>query len=406
MHKTIAEVFEHHCPDIKINDKLINTLTGMMYGFIHKSDEHAAFFGGNLTGVQKVRFLTSDQNELLINVMDLDPISVKKDILKVPGVNEEWKRSTDVYNVACQWLSHLVYNSSLSEKKKDEGLYAIFMLVHFKFLSSLLQHNFRYPVDPQLAKATFAALSMKFALKRHGTWYKSLEERARAVYDKKSIHLQTIIKFKDTESIRYMVQDIQNRMRIRIRKIWATMAMVIEQDKKQLSISGSVSLDGGMSPRDVMRNTSKYTKYAKQVVMSEREFVKPELITLLVRTHLRTMPEAPFQAVLHYFVSQSSRNDPTSVQFLDKTLIYVFDQMSKSPDLSRALKDPDYFLTKLRNIYTSSKSTEAGLLEIRELAEKLVTSAVKIKTAATIASLKTGLMLYIALRVLSKSTYD
>lgn len=406
MYQTIAQVFEHHCKDLKVNDKFVNQLTALMYGFVHKNDEHAEFFGGNLTGVQKVRFLTSDQNELLIDMLDLDPLAVKKDIFTVPGVNEEWKRSTDVYNLACQWLSHLIFNSSLSQKKKDEGLFAIFMLIHFKLLSSLLQHNFRYPVDPQLAKATFAALSMKFALKRHGSWYKSLEERSKDIYSKSSIHIKTIEIFKDTEAIRYMIQDIQNRMRIRIRKIWATMAMVIEQDKKRLSISGSVSLDGGMSPRDVMRNTSGYTKYAKTIVMSEREWIKPELITLLVRSHLRTMPEAPFRSVLHYFVSESARNEATVVNLLDKTLVYVFEQMGKNPDLGRALKDPDFFLTKLRNIYTSSKSTEPALLEIRELADTIVTNAVKIKTAATIASLKTGLMLYIALRVLSKSTYS
>lgn len=406
MYPTIAAVFEHHCKDLKVNDKFVNALTSLMYGFVHKNDEHAEFFGGNLTGVQKVRFLTSDQNDLLIDMLDLDPQAVKKDVFTVPGVNEEWKRSTDVYNLACQWLSHVIFNSSLSQKKKDEGLFAIFMLIHFKLLSSLLQHNFRYPVDPQLAKATFAALSMKFALKRHGSWYKSLEERSKDIYSKSSIHIKTIELFKDTEAIRYMIQDIQNRIRIRIRKIWATMAMVIEQDKRRLSVTGSVSLDGGMSPRDVMRNTSKYTKYAKTIVLSDREFIKQELITLLVRSHLRTMPEAPFIAVLHYFVSQSGRNDPKSVQLLDNTLIYVFEQMSKNPDLGRALKDPDYFLTKLRNIYTSSKSTEPELLGIRALADEIVTSAVKIKTAATIASLKTGLMLYIALRVLSKSTYD
>lgn len=405
MTASIKSIYNEEAKHVLINDKLAKRVTDMMYGFVNENDEHVKFFGGNLTGTYRIKFTNANKNELMIDILDIDADSIRKQVLKLPDVNADWIVSTDTFNMTCQWLVHQFFNSNLNTKKKEEVLLATLMILQFKLLGSILHQFFPYRVDERLAMATYAAMSMKFALKRLGTWYAALEERSHDIMASDSIHLTTIKRFDDTEAIRYMIQDIQNRLRIRVRKIHATMRMVADQDKRMQTVSGTVSIDGEVVVREVQRNTAAYTKYLDRIIMNEREFIKPDLVTVIV-SEMKSMPEVPLVDVLKYVCMRSVRNDKQIEELKKLVMAHLFEQLAQNPDLARSMKDYALFLNKLKHIYMASRSSDPMVLKLRDLTTKITMKAVKIRTTATIAAIRTGLILYVVLRTMTMKKYS
>jgi hypothetical protein len=62
-------------------------------------------------------------------------------------------------------------------------------------------------------------------------------------------------------------------------------------------------------------------------------------------------------------------------------------------------------LVRLRGAYTSSRSSDPYLLEMRSLTEEVIRPAVKTKTQAVVASVRTAVLLYIVLRAYTKRHY-
>lgn len=406
MSDSIKAIYAEEAKHVVFNDRLAKRITDMMYGFVNRDEESIKFFGGNLTGTHRIKFTNADKNELLIDILDIDYENIRKQVLKVPGVNADWIVSTDVFNMTCQWMTYQLYNSNLNAKKRHDTMVNTIMILHFKLLGSILHQFFPYRVDERLAMATYAAMSLKFALKRLGTWYASLEERSEDVISPKSIHLNTIKNFDDTEEIRYMIQDIQNRLRIRVKKIHATMRMVADQDKRMMTVSGTVNLDGEVVVREVSRNTSMYTKYLDRIVLNRDEFIKAGLVSVVSSEMGRSMPQVPLEDTLDYFVSASIKRDKNAEALRTMITTHLFQELSKDPDLARAMNDHALFINKLKLIYMASRSSDPLVLKMRDTATKITMKAVKIRTAATIAAIRTGLILYTVLRILTMKKYS
>ena len=401
---SIKAIYAEEAKHVVINDRLAKRITDMMYGFANRDEETIKFLGGNLTGTYRIKFTNADKNELMIDILDIDYENIRKQVLKLPDVNADWIVSTDVFNMTCQWVTYMLYNSNLNAKKRHDTMVNIMMILHFKLLGSILHQFFPYRVDERLAMATYAAMSLKFALKRLGTWYASLEERCEDVISPKSIHMNVIKNFEGTEEIRYMIQDIQNRLRIRVRKIHATMRMVADQDKRMMTVSGTVNLDGEVVVREVARNTSAYTKYLDRIILNEREFFKEELAVIIVSEV--KCPKTPLEDVIKYFVSASIKRDKNAELLRSTITANLFQELSDDHDLARAMKDHALFINKLKYIYMASRSSDPLVLKLRDLATKITMKATKIRTTATIASIRTGLMLYVVLRMLTKNKYE
>ena len=166
----------------------------------------------------------------------------------------------------------------------------------------------------------------------------------------------------------------------------------------------SVTLDGEVIVREITRSTAEYSKYLNKIVLSEREFIKEELI-VVIASEMKSMPEVPLMDTLKAVVGRAVKRDKQFEELKTLMLAHLFEEMSHNPELSRAMKDPALFLNKLKYLYQSSKTTDPDVLRMRDLATRIVIKSVKIRTAATIASIRTGLQLYIVLRMLTQKHY-
>ena len=89
---TIKSVCDELLKDLVFDTKLINKLYKFQVGFTHKNKEHMEFFGGNLTGVQRVRFTNSDFSEYFDTIINHDPNELRNRLEKTIVINQNRNR--------------------------------------------------------------------------------------------------------------------------------------------------------------------------------------------------------------------------------------------------------------------------------------------------------------------------
>ncbi len=391
--------------DLSFDKSLFSEFDKFAQQFIYKNSDHVNFFGSNLTGVYPVRFTTQDKNDWNIGILDIDELKIRKQIVALPYIKESWVRGTDVMNISCLYLVHKIQNmKDLNPKVKHKVCMDVLLSLHFKLISSLMAWFFKYPVDPRIAEMTYANLSRKYAIKQHGSWFKVLENRCEDILASNSIWKRTIELFNDDMAIQNMINDIQGRLRAMIKKIWVVMAQVRDDDAKMQVVTGKVDLGDKVVVRDLIRDEHTYIRYLKDVSVDKVRFIRKDLINVIGNV-ITTMPEVQLGQVLNKYCDLSIESDPKTVEFSEELLLHAFEIMNKDRTSASRNANLAAQLMKFRALYMASRNKEVKMIAMKEQAEHIAASAITSKSPTVIASLRTGLMLYILLRTLTKSHY-
>lgn len=404
MFKNIKDVFDQACSSLKIDASLLTAIHRYGGAFLNKNHDHVRGFGSNLLGVYPIRFIPSDKLDWIVDILDIDEHDVRKQIISLPTVNAEWVRGTDIMNLSCLWLTHRIYNSNLSPKQKEQGMFDTLLVLHYKLFSSLSAHFFKYPADEATALATYASLSKKFAIKQYGSWGKVLEARCHDIVSLNSIHRGTIERFSDDKAIQYMVTDIQGRLRSQYKNIWAEFDKIRQSDSKFLTIKGTIELDGKVMIRDVETSYAPYKRYMREIAPDASRFIRTELGGVIVSA-MPTMPENPFFESLTYLVEAAQKNDKKVLELMDETLLHAFQYLAGDKEARSRMSDLSFLLARLRALYMASRSSDPTLMRMRELGEAVVKKCVLSRNPSVVASIRTGLMLYIVLRTFAMKHY-
>lgn len=400
---SILGIFESECGDIKVDRKLADMVGSYVTEFANRNEDHIAFFGGNLMGVQRLRFTTDDRNRWMDDIIGGDDMALKDLISDATDIVATRIVSTDPMNISCMWLCHRFYNSKLPDKVKHRAMLDTMLALQYKFISSILAHWFRYQADHDVAVATYAMLSKKFGLKRHGTWGKLLEYRAEEIVSSRSIHLGTIKTFHNNADIVYMVNDIQGRIKDILKNIRDVFEEVSHDPKMLIRNTSKLgtNLDGDTIVKDMFKDDAKMKRFINTVVMDKTSFVKPELVSIIVDI-MPTVHERLFTELLDYMALNSGRRgDKNIAPFLEGVLDHMFDIQSTLRGPERRRNNITGMLARLRGLYTASKSNDSDLAIVKDLGERIASSGVSTKNAAMIKSLRTCIMLYVALRAMA-----
>jgi hypothetical protein len=87
-------------------------------------------------------------------------------------------------------------------------------------------------------------------------------------------------------------------------------------------------------------------------------------------------------------------------------MTHSFGYLKDHKNLLKESNDLAGLVSNMRGVYMSSRSTDRDLLEIRKLAEKVVAKATGLKNDNIIASVRTGLLLYLVLRAYTLHHYS
>lgn len=410
MSSLIKAVFDEGCQGTVADTKLAGTIAAYVARLTHKNEDHISFFGGNLFGVDVVRFMPADRDAWFDDIIQSDEFGLDDALIKqgqtILAIQKQWQVSSDVMNLSSVWLLHHIHISpKLSDKQKHEASMAVLLVLQFKFFTSRLQQHFRYPADRAIAEAAYKELTFKYTIKQYGTWLKLFNARSEEILSEQSIHRDVIRKMDNDLKIVYMLNDIQGRIRDMEKNLYGVYLKVRDQGIKISSQSMLVEHDGEEALRDKTNGLASHVTYLLSVVGDQNSFIKAELAKVIEQI-MPTMSPKHFLTTLVWISANSSSSYGGSIrELLENTLVHSFDYLSEDRGIMRNTSDLTGMLARLRGVYMSSRSTDPALLKIREQCETMVGKAISNKNNSVLSSVRTGVLLYITLRAMTKKHY-
>lgn len=403
---SVKSVFEQTCPSVVADRHLARTLLDLQLGFVNKNPDHIEFFGGHLTGVNIVRFLEKDSDDWFGRVLESSEAAVKDPLHSLHDINPAYHISSSSLNLSVVWILHILHHSTkLTDKEKREAQINALLFLQYKFFCSLLYHYFKFPADREVAEATYASLTNKFTLKTQGSWLAVFRYRAVDILSETSSHYDAIVRMDNDIGVVKMLNDVQGRLRDMLKNIYAVMIRVHNSGTRISSTSSVVEHDGVSILKDRTRGLGIYSNYLKSIVSDKNSFVREELLEVN-EAIVPTAPPKLVKKTLEYLSDHYlKRGDRKIDGLLDSILVHAFGYLLEIQGSLKAGIDLAGLLERLRGIYTSSRSTDPNLLALREDTEAIVRKAIETKTDATIASVRTAVLLYIVSRTFTMRHY-
>ena len=232
-----------------------------------------------------------------------------------------------------------------------------------------------------------------------------MEARSDSLISKESTHYKTFIDYNDDEMVIRAINDSQNRIRDMIKNIYGTMLKIKLQGEKVRTTSMLVEHDGEQILKDKTKSLTIYTRYMHSIVSDQYSFIKQEILDVIEKLVHTAPPKLVLQTLEWMSVNHRHVGSKEVEDLIEKTIIHSFTHLSENRNVMRQTNDLVGLLTTLKGIYTSSKSTDPALMEIREIAEKIIKKATTTKNNSAIASVRTAVLLYIITRAFTMTHY-
>lgn len=357
-----------------------------------------SYLDGMIRGATQLGIATSD---------------MRKIVQDISTVNSDFRVAGDPFNLFVSYLLYVLDNCNLPTAQKDMCKFKTLMFLQYKFFTSLVNHRFPYKADEATMQAMYESLTMKFDIKKYGTWYKVMEERAIDFLAKGSIHYDTIKNYDDDKKIIYFITDVQTRIRNQI-NIVMTEYMTF---KKNMDSMGSYShigtdIDGEKaffntdSGMDLMINTVQNDCLAIGRLMDEKALMLcTRLFAGTTFTKLRMLLIAFSEKAVKD--AKSGTADKTKEEngiILDVGyLCLIRNLLQKSyryciqADVN--LKRPVDVIKTVRDVYGSSRISDPGIIQVRESVNYMVRDLFlsQLKNPNMVASYRLAFILYIVL---------
>lgn len=404
---SIREVFDTLAGDLRFDKRLAKNVFDFERAFVNYNEDHIAFFGGYSMGVYKMRFRIQDRENWFNDIMHIDPVILDESIEELPTVNSDWVRASDGMNLSCVWMAYRFLNSTqLSQAERQEAATRVIQILLYKFMGSLMSHNFPYTADEGSMDAMYRELNYKFAIKKAGSWGVLLRQRAEELVSNKSVHRRVFEKFDRDDDIIRMINDTQSRLRQIVKSMNKVFYDVRARGVKINTSKSVLDMNGETVLLDKTKKYNSYIRYIHKVLDDKNSFVRSEL-TSIVGDMMHTMSMRTFTDTLEWMAINHGHNKhPEIEKLVDETLIYAFDLMANNREELAGRKGISPLLARLRALYMASRMADPALLECKRMAEHIVVSATGSRSASTIASVKTGIQIYIVLRTMAMNYYQ
>lgn len=399
----VKDIFDQMVDHLVIDNNWVKSLKRYVYGFRNKNVEHSEFFGSPLLGTHRIVYKTSDRKDWFNDIISIDDVRLRDELIKCKWINKDFHVSSDPFNLSIVYLMHRVQISSISKDLKEEALLNLVSMFHYRAMTSIMNHYYAYLVRKPVAEAAYNALSLKFDIKRYGSWTKLFQARGEFIIDPKTgIHYSTFTNMDDDKKIVYMVNDMESRLKGVINDY--TKVLYDIKDKVDIVSldDGKVMLDDELVVKDIQKTVSKRITYIETILNNQNSFYNETLVDFAIKGMDRT-PEDKFKQIIKDFPEQyrNKKGERYRVFVMD-TLTHLFEYLA-----ANEIKDTDIrnVMIKMKGAYTSNKSTNPLLYKIRDEGDWIAKTMTGIRTRSTVSSMRTSLMLYIILRVLTMESF-
>lgn len=397
--------------EVRISKPMIDQLVRVCTMFEVRS-QHAEALNSALVGVYSCHFLQSDADSVF-DVFGIDRIAFDGVIKQYPGIPKEFKVASDAFNILIVWLTHLVIKSSLPENIKKIGRITLFKMMHYKFYTSVVNHNFPHGASPDVMQYVVDNLNAKFDIKNPDTptWKLIIERKSEELTSRSSIHYRTLETFIPDNKVTYVITDTQTRIRSTlINTVIQPYYKAKELNNKIGSYTNIQEINGERFIRDIAAIYDSMINGICNQAANVNKFINNEYIKVVVAVSTN-ITESMLRQLLVAFSNMSvvqqakGKTEETTMDGKDEVLIgyraIISNIVQKSYRDCIANKvdvsSPLHVFEHVKNIYRSSRIVDPDILLVKRSVDRFVNDSRVTSRDATKASLKISFIIYILL---------
>lgn len=375
-------------------------------------NNHPQAFNTALLGVELPFFLQKDQT-VVFDIFSIDRLMFEKVLESCLIVNQEMKVISDPYNLLTTWLMHLTFRSKLPQKIKEDVAFTLCKLLHYKFFTSIVNYNFPHRANEQIMTATIDGLSLKFDIKQEktSTWKLLMEDRARDVVSKNSIHYRTLDMYSPDKKVVYILSDIQTRLRTKIKLVIREYYATKERGDKLGSYSHNDVLFENVNGRSIEQSYDQMVVEVSNAVLNLGTFIDNSMVKLICKLNTQLRPDLLVQALTKFsdraVIQHRNRQSEQIKVSKNKQQLYIGYKILISKHIQSSyrscilnkvnMRSKLAVLEHVRNIYRSSRIVNEDILSVKDSVDIFIKEEMNISREATIISLKLGIILYLIL---------
>jgi hypothetical protein len=399
--------------NLKITKKQYDQMKSQMQNF-ELREAHPMALNSPLLGVEKIHFYNTDQ-QALFDIFNVDKAEFVKLAHQADEIDTTRKVTSDGYNLLTIWIAHLVMKSKLSRSIKEDFLFTLFKMMIYRFFTGVVNYNFPHGAELGTMTATIDGLSAKFDIKSRETptWKLVIEERARDIYDRKSIHYRRLETFSkvSTQPVIYIISDAQTRIRVKLRNIINIYYVNHAKGVRVGNVAIAEDIGGEKVINNIVSNFDMMIENIANRALNVNRWISHEDINLVAKLSKNLRPDLLKSLLIKYSdvaVQQHRHKQQSDVEgkgnfqiitgyreFITWVIQKTYRAAIMSGDVD--MKSRPKILEKTRNLYRSSRISDQDILIIKNSAEDFVNKYSDSKRTSTNASLKIALITYIIL---------
>ena len=403
---TLKEVFDRQFEGVVFDRYMCFRIIEYTNRFMTKNPEHTEFFGGVFIGVNPIMFTEFDRESWYQDVLTVDETALKDDFKHVTDINPDFNVMSEPFNYTAFYVCHRLYQEgSIPLKLRHTAMVMSLVMLHATFLTSLLYHRFRkYQASREVAQAAYNTLTMRFDIRRYGSWRELLEARAEEILTLSGVYGKFIKDFKPDPKVIGVLTTNQGRIRKLINNLFSVYDRVrLQGDKVKAQATTMVTTDGEVIMRDRVNGYATYRRYLRRVVQERDSFIKDPLIKITLGA-ITNASEEPLRQALEYLSKTIGKEDYMD-ELVDDSVVNTFGFLSTQRTILRR-NALDAIVAKIKIQLTAPRAGDPVVLRLRHNGDVLVKASIKRKTPSVIVSTRTAVLMYLVLRALTKDTYS
>ena len=400
---TLKQVFDEIFEGYRFDSNFMKKVNHYQVKFINRNQDHLEFFGGNLLGVQVIRFKDSDVTKFFEEVFDLDFDEVRSKVRTVTTINHTFKIAGDVFNLTLSYLLHRSLTSEyLDETKRHRAAMDVALIFFYRSICAVHSCYIKYPFDAKVAQEAYSRLSGKFLIKQLGSWHEVMLYRAHALTDRSSIHRKSIMSYTDDTNTVYVIEDSQGRIKDLIKNYAIELYKVHEEGASLATTSSTmIDMDGEETTRDKIGSAESKVQHIRNLINDKNAFINDSYISVIAKTNSNTSARI-IKSTLGWLVDNYSvtKFNKDIDEFISKVVIQSLYMIETSIPVNKR-RDTPYILKTIKDLYLSTRTTDSEVIRIRELGDKIVKTANGRVSSSLALSTRTSIILYVTLRMMA-----
>lgn len=385
---------------------------------------HPLCLNSQLIGIHPIVFTDTDRSALfhLVGLEESTVARVIKDIADSAKLDEitidlRHKVASDPFNLLSVWLIHLGLGIK-DEKMQHQFRLDVAKYLHYKYFTSLVNWYLVHGADESVMLAAVTSLNRRFDLIVQGSWRLMFAERCETLVSKDpstNIHADTFVSMKPDQSVSYILSDTQTRVRDKIKgiceiyynfhkdgvKITSTSAVSTNSEGEKMLRDRSTTLDSAITT--VTTELMSVSSFIKNGLIQDLSKQFNDVSPALLRFALETMAQIAVAQARNRTIDDVKTLPGGMFQYvgmraLVREIIQTSIEYCARNNIPMTSKAKIYFA--IRNRFSSSQMKDERILSVKNSVEDFVDDLGKTSRAATKASLRLAIIMYVITRCL------